>query len=158
MLYHLKARRTVYGLILFFIALSGFAQMPIFKRYYIADIPGLGWLAQFYVTHVIHYGMAALLLGLGMYVAVDYVLTRRSSSSKFRLITRATRLTPSAQVKIVSLAGLILTGCFMVVKNLPEIYFPHGIVIGLDLLHLLFCMVLLGATAYTWIRGRTWIV
>ncbi|MCA1787289.1 MAG: hypothetical protein LC657_15050 [Desulfobacteraceae bacterium] len=157
MFYHYKSRRTVYGLILFFIALSGFAQMPIFKRYYIADIPGLGWLAQFYVTHVIHYGMAALLLGLGMYVAVDYVLTRRSSSSKSRLITRATRLTPSAQVKIVSLAGLILTGCFMVVKNLPEVYFPHGLVIGLDLLHLLFCMVLLGATAYTWIRRRTWI-
>jgi uncharacterized membrane protein len=154
MLYHFKARRTVYGLILFFIALSGFAQMPIFKRYYIADIPGLGWLAQFYVTHVIHYGMAALLLGLGMYVAVDYVLTR---SSKSGLITRTTRLTPSAQVKIISLAGLIFTGCFMVVKNLSEVYFPHGVVIGLDLLHLVFCMVLLGATAYTWLRRRTWI-
>jgi uncharacterized membrane protein len=156
MLYHFKARRTVYGLILFFIVLSGFAQMPIFDRYYISDIPGLAWLAQFYVTHVIHYIMAALLLGLGMYAAVDYFLTRRSSS-KSGLITRTTRLTPSAQVKIVSLAGLVLTGCFMVVKNLSEIYFPHGVIIGLDLLHLLFCMVLLGATAYAWIRRRTWI-
>ncbi|MCF8092923.1 MAG: hypothetical protein K9K40_10755 [Desulfotignum sp.] len=157
MFYHFKSRRTAYGLILFFIALSGFAQMPIFKRYYIADIPGLGWLAQFYVTHVIHYGMAALLLGLGMYVAVDYFLAHRSSSSKSGTINRASRLTLSAQVKIISLAGLILTGCFMVIKNLSEVYYPHGVIIGLDLLHLLFGMVLLGATAYTWIRRRTWI-
>ena len=31
---------------LFFSALSGFAQMHIFKRYYIADLPGFGWLAE----------------------------------------------------------------------------------------------------------------
>ena len=30
----------------FFLTLTGFGQMPIFKRYYIADIPGLGWLAD----------------------------------------------------------------------------------------------------------------
>jgi hypothetical protein len=76
---YFRGRRMTYGLILFFITLTGFAQMPIFARYYISDIPGLGWLAQFYVTHLIHYGMAALLLGFGGYVAMEYVLTRRHS-------------------------------------------------------------------------------
>ena len=47
-----------YVAILSFLTLSGFGQMPIFKRYYIADIPGLGWLAKFYITHYIHYGHA----------------------------------------------------------------------------------------------------
>ncbi len=157
MVYHFKSRRMVYGLTLFFIALSGFAQMPIFKRYYIADIPGLGWLAQFYVTHAIHYAMAALLMGFCVYVALDYFFGRRNSGTKKFQITRNTRITAPARVKIAALFGLILTGCFMVVKNLSGIYFPHGVVIGLDLLHLAFAMVLLGATAYTLVRRRSWI-
>ncbi|HKK98970.1 MAG TPA: hypothetical protein VJ943_01880 [Desulfotignum sp.] len=156
--YHLKSRRMVYGLTLFFIALTGFAQMPIFKRYYIADIPGLGWLAQFYVTHAIHYALAALLMGFCAYVALDYFFARRhGSTTKFKM-TENTKISASAQVKIAALCGLIITGIFMVVKNLSGVYFSHGMVIGLDLLHLLFCMVLLGATAYTWVRRRTWIL
>jgi hypothetical protein len=51
-----RAARYVYLITVLFLTLSGFGQMPIFKRYYIADIPGFGWLAQFYVTHYIHYG------------------------------------------------------------------------------------------------------
>ena len=155
--YHFKSRRMVYGLTLFFIALSGFAQMPIFKRYYIADIPGLGWLAQFYVTHAIHYALAALLMGFCVYVALDYYLARRNRGPKKSQITENTNMTMSARVKAGALSGLIITGIFMVVKNLSGIYFSHGVVIGLDLLHLVFAMVLLGATAYTWVRGRSWI-
>ena len=47
--------RYFYLLTVLLLTLTGFGQMPIFKRYYIADIPGFGWLAQFYVTHYIHY-------------------------------------------------------------------------------------------------------
>ncbi len=57
-----KVRKYIYATTLFFITLSGFGQMPIFKRYYIADTPGLGWLAQFYVTHIIHYISATVLI------------------------------------------------------------------------------------------------
>jgi hypothetical protein len=167
---YFRARRMTYGLILFFITLTGFAQMPVFERYYLSSVPGLGWLAQFYVTHLIHYGMAALLLGFGGYVAMAYVLTRRHRTGQTvteeqagtrpvsgdRFTTRA-RLTPSGWVKIASLAGLILTGSLMVVKNLSGVFFPHAAVIALDLLHLTSCMVLLAATAYTWIRHKPWL-
>ena len=61
------AVRTGYIMLVFMMALTGFGQMPIFKRYYIADIPGLGWLAAYWVTHYIHYLGAALLLGIGAY-------------------------------------------------------------------------------------------
>ena len=37
--------RYFYLMTVFFLTLTGFGNMPIFKRYYIADIPGLGWLA-----------------------------------------------------------------------------------------------------------------
>jgi len=34
--------RWIYLTTTFLLVLTGFGQMPIFKRYYIADIPGLG--------------------------------------------------------------------------------------------------------------------
>ena len=157
MLDYFRGRRLIYGLILFFITLSGFAQMPIFARYYISDIPGLGWLAQFYVTHSIHYIMAALLLALGVYAGMDAVLGRKRSVSRQHPVNKG-RLTATGWVKLVSLAGLGVTGCFMVVKNLSGVYFSHNMVILLDLLHLMFCMVLIGATLYAGIRKRPWIV
>ncbi len=40
-----KTKNYIYVIILIFITVSGFAQMPVFKRYYIADIPGFSWLA-----------------------------------------------------------------------------------------------------------------
>lgn len=156
-----KRRRLVYGLILFFITLSGFAQMPIFARYYISDIPGLGWLAQFYVTHAMHYIMAALLLALGGYAVMDAVLGRkknpvRQDPARQSPVCKGS-LTAAGWVKVLSLAGLMITGGLMVVKNLTGVYFPHLLIILLDLLHLLLCMILLGATLYSGIRKRPWI-
>ena len=66
--------RYLYMFTVFFLVLSGFGQMPIFKRYYIADIPGLGWLAKFYITHYIHYLGAILLLGVCAYYITDYFM------------------------------------------------------------------------------------
>ncbi len=152
-----RGRRLVYGLVLFFITLSGFAQMPVFARYYISDIPGLGWLAQFYVTHVIHYIMASLLLALGAYAGMDAFLGRKLSPARQNPVNKG-RLTRTGWVKLISLAGLIVTGGVMVVKNLSGVYFSHNLIILLDLLHLLLCMVLLGATLYAGIRKRPWIV
>ena len=65
--------RYVYLITVFLLTLTGFGQMPVFKRYYIADIPGLGWLAQFYVTHYIHYLGAIVFLALLAYLVVDHV-------------------------------------------------------------------------------------
>ena len=53
--------KPIYLFLLFMMGLTGFGQMPIFKRYYIADIPGLAWTAKFYVTHYLHY-LGAILL------------------------------------------------------------------------------------------------
>lgn len=175
-----RGRRLVYGLILFFITLSGFAQMPIFARYHISDIPGLGWLADFYVTHAVHYIMAALLLALGAYVWMDTVLGRKQAPSPedpglqghtgdpgrqgHTTHTKDRRppvykgtLTATAWVKVLSLAALVVSGGVLVVKNLSGIYFPHGMIIFLDLVHLMSCMVLLGATLYAKLRKIPWV-
>ena len=142
-----KIRGTLYGLVLFFITLTGFAQMPVFKRYYIADIPGLGWLAQFYVTHSLHYVFAAVLIGLGVFVLLDLMLNEKGLFS----------VTGSGMVKAVLIIGLMVSGGFMVIRNLPGVYFSHGAIHVMNLAHLGFCMVLLMVSAYTLITGKKWI-
>ena len=124
--------RYVYLFTVFFLLLTGFGQMPIFKRYYIADIPGFGWLGQFYVTHYIHYLAAVLILALVSYMIIDYLVLQKKS----------TRLTASGFVRGIILMGILVSGIFLVLRNLagsrfaPEfiifliailIYFAHNI-------------------------------
>ena len=45
------------GIVLLF---SGFGQMPMYKRYNIIKIPGLGWSSDYEITLLIHYISAAL--------------------------------------------------------------------------------------------------
>ncbi len=141
-----KTRKYIYGITLFFITLSGFGQMPVFKRYYIADIPGLGWLAQFYVTHIIHYIAAIVLMAFVIYILFDFIFRGAKMDS----------VTGTGYCKIAILAGLIVTGVLMVVKNLPNIYFGHTAVIVLDLAHLGLCMILLFVIFYSMIRKKRW--
>lgn len=142
-----RARTFFYGIIFFVMVLSGFGQMPIFSRYYIADIPGLGWLGEFYITHILHYLAAIALMALAVYVSVDFLIRKKG----------LTDLTGPGQAKAVIIAGLIITGGLMVYKNFSGVYFPHAGVIVLDLLHLALCMVLLGISLYTLIRKRKWV-
>lgn len=142
-----KTRKYIYLITLFFITLTGFGQMPIFKRYYIAEIPGLGWLAQFYVTNRVHYIFAIVLIALAVYVVVDYLLSGK----------RRYGITLSGYLKIFSIAGLMASGAFMVVKNLPNVYFSHIFVIAMDITHILFCMLLLGVSFYTLVMKKKWV-
>lgn len=141
-----SGRRYLYQFTIFFLALSGFAQMPIFKRYYIADIPGLGWLAQFYVTHFIHYLGAILLLGLCAFYMTDYFMFRYRQSA----------LTFSGYFNIFVIAGLIGSGLLLVVKNFATYHFPNALIIFLDLLHLLLVMLLFASGAYGLIFKKRW--
>ena len=141
-----KLQKYIYAITLFFITLSGFGQMPIFKRYYIADIPGLGWLAQFYVTHIIHYIAATVLIALAMYILFDFIFNRSGLNT----------ITGFGYFKIVIIAGLIVSGGLMVIKNLPNTHFGHNSIIVLDLVHLSLCMMLLFVSLYTKIRKKRW--
>jgi len=139
--------KQLYWVTLFFITLSGFAQMPIFKRYYIADIPGLGWLNQFYVTHLIHYLAALVLIVMVFYLATGFILEKRSLSG----------ITRSGAVKMGLLAVLMVSGGVLAYKNLAGVYMDHLLISLLDLVHLGSCMVLLGTGLYAVIRKREWV-
>ena len=123
--------RRSYYLLIAAMAFTGFGQLPIFKRYYLADIPGMAWTADFYLTHYLHYLGAIAILGLFTYVTVDYMMMGRKEY----------RLTRSAWVRIVLLGGLVLTGIFRVLKNLPDISFSPNLTLFFDVSHLGFIMV-----------------
>lgn len=143
----MKKRTWVYGMTLFLITLTGFAQMPIFKRYYIADIPGLGWLAEFYVTHALHYGLAAFLIALAVFALLDLMLSGRGLGA----------LTAFGAIKALLVLGLIITGGMMVVRNLPGVHFSHVAIHLMNLAHLGFCMALLFVTAAGAVVKKGWL-
>ena len=138
--------RWIYLTTTFFLVLSGFGQMPIFKRYYIADIPGLGWLAEFLVTHYIHYLGAIVLLALIAYLAADYLILKRNSR----------RLTASAYIRLVFLTGILVSGGLLVIRNLTGTHFSSEFIIFLDITHLGLVVALLIVSLYCLIRKKHW--
>ena len=138
--------RWFYLLTVFFLTLSGFGQMPIFKRYYIADIPGLGWLAEFFVTHYIHYMAAILFLAFTAYMIIDYLLLKRKSR----------RLTATGYVRAALLAGILMSGVFLVIRNLPGTNFSAAFIIFLDLCHLGLVMGFLFVSLFCLIYKKQW--
>ncbi len=125
--------KAFYLTLLVFMGLSGFGQMPIFKRYYIADLPGLGWLAQFYLTHYIHYVGAILLLGIAGYYAVIFLADRR----------RGLTITLYGWLQGSVMAGIVVTGVLRVIKNYAGVTKSSGLIIFLDILHLALVMALM---------------
>jgi hypothetical protein len=138
--------RALYMILLLFMALSGFGQMPIFKRYYIADIPGLGWLAQFYVTHYIHYLGAAVLLAVGAYYLTRYIVAERPRR----------RISRYGAIQGIIMLVIVITGILRVVKNYEGYYLSSGLIIFLDILHLAAVMVFLLAGAWGLMARKRW--
>lgn len=135
-----------YGLLMFMLALTGFAQMPIFKRYYIADIPGLGWLAMFYVTHYMHYIGAVLILGLAAYFVTAYFQTRPERP----------KLTPSGYLRAGLLGAILGTGLLLAAKNFSGYVFSPGFIIFLDLAHLGSAVAFIAIALYCRFFSKKW--
>jgi len=138
--------RWFYLIAVFFLTLSGFGQMPIFKRYYIADIPGLGWLAEFYITHYIHYLVAILFLAFTAYMIIDYLLSQRKSR----------RVTAAGYVRSALLAGILASGIFLVIRNLAGSNLSSDFIIFLDLCHLGLVMAFLFVSLYCLAFKKQW--
>ncbi|GFK92412.1 hypothetical protein NNJEOMEG_00237 [Fundidesulfovibrio magnetotacticus] len=100
------------------LAVSGVAQMPIFKRYYIADIPGMAWTGDFLFTHALHYAAAAALL-----FWLGWRLAARGAASLGR-------------GRLALLGLLALTGGAHVLSNLPGVSLSPLAAMLLDWTHL----------------------
>ena len=138
--------RVLYIITVFSMALTGFGQMPIYKRYYLADIPGLQWLANFWTTRYVHYLGAVLLLALLAYVVFDYLVLNR----------KTVKITLTGHLRGVLLAGIVTTGILFVLKNFPVYLFPPAFITILDLGHLGFVMSFLLVSLYCLVFKKKW--
>lgn len=140
--------RWIYLMTIFSLVLTGFGQMPIFKRYYVADIPGLGWLAEFFVTHYIHYLGAVVFLALAAYILTDYWVVRRNSR----------RMTTNGWIRTGLLTGILASGGLLVIRNLTGTHFAPGFIIFLDITHLGLVMVFLFVSLYCLMYKKHWTI
>jgi hypothetical protein len=136
----------LYTLTIAVMALTGFGQMPIYQRYYLSDIPGLGWLADFYVTRQVHYVAAVIFLALLAFAALDYLLLQR----------KRLRLTQTGRLRVGLLAGIVVSGALIVVKNFPYVHLPDAFIIALNLFHLAAVMAFLGVNLVCLFRKKHW--
>jgi hypothetical protein len=134
----------VLKLTIFVLALTGAAQMPIFKRYYIADLPGLGWLSDFYLTNKIHYIFGAVLLFLLAYIFTLYL----------GVFSKTHRVTVSGKIKGLFFILVCATGIMRVIKNLNSVTLDPFTVMLIDWTHLGFAILLGLIAAVTFITGK----
>lgn len=127
------------------LAVTGMFQMPLGKRYYFSEIPGLAWLADFYVVHKVHYVAAAVLLFLVGVVVVNWLLLWRDKLE----------LTRFGLARVIIVGGLIVSGGLRVARNLPDMNFSPGFVLLFDLVHLGLTMVLGGVALVALIKGKS---
>lgn len=118
-------RRMVFAII-FGLLFTGLAQMPIFKRYYLADVPGFAWTADFYITHRIHYLLAILLL---------FWLSYRATLA-LRAWRRGWRPRYISLFKAALWLGIVVTGLARVAKNTPGFFFSPTTTMLIDWIHL----------------------
>lgn len=126
-----RTLNPIFRLTVFALLFTGFAQMPIFARYYLADVPGFAWTADYYLNHVLHYGLAAVLL-----VFLGWRLP----------MAMKRRWTFGGLLLALCWAGTAATGLVRVMKNQPDAFFSPTLVMAVDWAHLGFVM-LLGAVS-----------
>ena len=139
--------KYIYLITIFMLTLSGFAQMPIFKRYYIADIPGLGWLAKFYVTHYLHYLFGIILLAFTAYIITNFFLRLRKKY----------KITASGNIRAAIIAGLTASGIILVIKNFAGYHYSPAFIVLMDLIHLGLVFIFLVAGLACIIFKKKWV-
>ncbi len=117
----------MYRITICVIVFTGFGNLPLWKRYYIADIPGFGWTGDFIVNLQVHYVAGSLLLFLAAYFLVARVFPGKSGF----------RLTKTGVVRVAMLWLVLITGVFMAFKNLSGAHFSFTGSALLTLVHLI---------------------
>lgn len=152
------------ALSIFALFFSGFGQMPLYKRYMLADLPGMAWTADYGVTLKIHYLAAVVLM-----LAASFHLAYHGLRREFGFLPRRGDLQQSIQILKATIFGgqeppadkylaeqrlayafiggnvllLIVTGLVKVAKNLPEVSVDTTIVAVSTHLHNLGMVLLL---------------
>ncbi len=115
-----RTLKWIYALAVAAASFSGVGQLPILKRYYITDLPLMGWAANFVTLSTVHYVSVAVLIGLIMW----------------RLASRAkVRWGPLTWWGWGLLGLLAVTGAVKMLRNVG-VYFPPPLIVTVNLTHM----------------------
>src|SRR4030066_353466 len=141
------------GLLLIF---SGFGELPMYKRYMVTQIPGLGWAGDFFINLKIHYLAGIIFVSIMVFHALYHGLLGhqglipRKGDVKASLITllsmfgfgkepKSDKYLPEQRLAYAYLGGigliLVLTGMVKVIKNLPGVYLSPAFITSTILIH-----------------------
>lgn len=144
---------AISGLLLIF---SGFGELPMYKRYMVTEIPGLGWAGDFFINLKIHYLAGIAFVSVMVFHALYHgwlghqgLLPKRGdvkASLKtilamfgFGQEPKSHKYLPEQRLAYAYLGGigliLVLTGAVKVIKNLPGVYLSPGWVTAMTLTH-----------------------
>lgn len=127
------------------LAFTGFMQMPLARRYYLTDVPGMAWTGDFFLVHKLHYGFAIVLLFLVGMVMIHWLMEWKDQLA----------LTPLGMARVVILGGLIVSGGLRVYRNLPGVTMHPDLVMLVEWVHFGLVMVLGGVALAALIRKRS---
>src|SRR4030042_3948735 len=155
------------GLLLIF---SGFGELPMYKRYMVTQIPGLGWAGDFFINLKIHYITGIVFVSIMVFHAIFHGwlghqgLFPQKGDFKASLITilsifgfgkepKLDKYLAAQRLAYAYFGGggllLVLTGLVKVIKNLPGVYLPPVLITSMTLTHTFATMFfLLGVLAH----------
>ncbi|BDQ36956.1 hypothetical protein SYK_13160 [Pseudodesulfovibrio nedwellii] len=108
------------------LGVTGMLQMPLAKRYYLTEVPGMAWTGDFFFVHKLHYVLAALLLFVVALAVMNWLL-----EWKDRLV-----LTRFGVVRPVILGGLLVSGLLRVYRNMPSVTLDPTVIVAIEWVHL----------------------
>ena len=126
---------------------TGFGNMPLWGRFYVSDIPGLGWSANFFVNIYVHYLSGGVLLAIATYAIIQY---------NQRRVTDA-RLSKAGVLRAVVFGLVLVSGALSAIKNLPAINLPLAGLMTLVFLHLGAVMVYIFISLACRILKKPWL-
>ena len=144
---------AISGLLLIF---SGFGELPMYKRYMVTQIPGLGWSGDLFINLKIHYLAGIVFVSIMVFHAIFHEwlghqgLLPQKGDFKASLITilsmfgfgkepKSDKYLAEQRLAYAYLGGvgliLVLTGIVKVIKNLPGVYLPPVLITSMTLTH-----------------------
>jgi formate dehydrogenase gamma subunit len=141
------------GLLLIF---SGFGELPMYKRYMVTQITGLGWAGDFFINLKIHYLTGIVFVSIMVFHAIFHGwlghqgLLPQKGDFKASLITilsifgfgkepKSDKYLAEQRLAYAYLGGvgliLVLTGLVKVIKNLPGVYLSPTLITSMTLTH-----------------------
>jgi cytochrome b subunit of formate dehydrogenase len=140
----------------FLLLFSGFGEMPMYKRYMVTQIPGLGWSGDFFIHLKIHYLAGMVFVSAMVFHALYHgwlghrgLLPRKGDlrASALTVLSllgfgqepKSHKYLPEQRLAYAYLGGvglvLVITGLVKVWKNLPEASLPPWLVTAATLIH-----------------------